>query len=138
MIALYSKSSLHSDLSLNRFLKMDFSYSRLLNNEEISLSDEENIDQLEELEEKKNNTQKRCSKKSIILISSSLVIFLVLCGTISIIVNVHNINDNLPPATRYDDNDNINDNLPPATRYDDNDYPTFEEINERVKIWRKV
>ena len=100
---------------------MDFSYSRLLNNEEISLSDEENIDQLEELEEKKNNTQKRCSKKSIILISSSLVIFLVLCGTISIIVNVHNINDNLPPATRYDDND----------------YPTFEEINERVKNLQK-
>ena len=91
---------------------MDFSYSRLLNNEELPLSDEENVEHEEELEEENliivSESQTRCSKKSIILISLSLVILL--CG--AIIVTLLNIRP-------------------------DNNYPTLEEIDERIKDLKK-
>ena len=121
-----------------RFSDDSFSYSQLLTNEDLSLSDEE-FDHEQELDDEENlrsisKTQTKCSKKSIILISTSLVILL--CG--ASIITVLNIKQ-----TEFKNNKTkLSGNLNPIIKIKQTDpsnqtYPTFKEINQRMKDLKK-
>ena len=121
---------------------MDFSYFPLLNDEEISLSHEENLEHLEDLEENLISVSKtqserfrsfRC-KKSIIWISSSLLILSVLCGAIIVtFLHIRNYDNPTFEETKVGEK-NMQKSLENIGNYD---YPTFEEIEERMKNLQK-